>query len=105
MSLAETKVRHEIKFSKPKKYCNIFYNNDKTPFDVVIYILINIFNYTPHTAVEKAKEIHEHGSSNVFISSKSICDTKKKLVSEEQRKIDETHLKHTVELYSDDDED
>lgn len=97
----ETEVKRQLKIRKPKKFCNIFYNNDKTPFDVVIYILINVFNYTPHNAVEKAKEIHQNGESNIFISTKATCETKKKLVDYERSKVGERFLVHSVELYDD----
>jgi ATP-dependent Clp protease adapter protein ClpS len=96
-----TEKRKKIKLRKPPKYCNVFLNNDTTPFEYVTHIFCKVFKYDPNTANQKAKEIHEKGKSIVFISSKEVCEAKRELVELEKSKIGETSLKHNVVLYGD----
>lgn len=98
-----TEKRKQIKLRKPPKYCNVFLNNDTTPFDYVIHIFCKVFKYDAKTATIKAAEIHENGKSIVFISSKEVCEAKKELVELEKSKIGETGLEHNVVLYEEED--
>jgi ATP-dependent Clp protease adapter protein ClpS len=104
----ETQVRRKIKLRKPPKYCNIFYNNDKTTFDAVIHIFTSVFNYTIENAMEKANEIDKTGKSIVFIGTKETCGFKEDLVNKEIKKLGSTHnihlLEHSVELYEDEED-
>lgn len=99
-AIADTQVKRSVKLKKPKKYCNIFYNNDVTPFENVIYVLINVFKYTQQGAFDKAKLIHETGKAVVYVSNKSFCDTKHSMVEKELMKLGEEYLEHEVKPLS-----
>jgi ATP-dependent Clp protease adapter protein ClpS len=99
-----TQSKKKIKLKKPPKYCNVFLNNDTTPFDYVIHIFCKIFNYDVDTAVTKATEIHKKGKSVVFVSSKEACEAKKELTELEKTKIGESNLEHNVVLYEEESE-
>lgn len=50
-----------IKLRGPKKYHVIMLNDNVTPMDFVIQILVALFNMQPEQAMEKTMEIHESG--------------------------------------------
>jgi ATP-dependent Clp protease adapter protein ClpS len=47
------------------KYDIVMHNNDKTPFDLVCYVLEEIFDMTSEEANKKALEIHNNQKSIV----------------------------------------
>jgi ATP-dependent Clp protease adaptor protein ClpS len=53
------------KTEPPKKYHVIFINDDKTPIDWVIELLIEIFRHNELTAQNLTLKIHEEGSAIV----------------------------------------
>lgn len=50
---------------EPNKYNVIFLNDDSTPMDWVIYVLISVFKHTPEKASALTMKIHEEGSAVV----------------------------------------
>ena len=97
----ETETKKKIVIQPSPKYCNIFYNNDLTPFNYVIHVLVEIFGYDPVSAEKKTQEIHKEDKAVVFISTKESCDTKKEMTSALLNAIGETNLEHDVKLYDD----
>ncbi len=65
------------KVKEPKMYKIIFYNDDITPMDFVVEILIKFFNKTVLEATEKMMEVHKSGSSVIAIYTYDIAYTKK----------------------------
>ena len=56
------KTRHRIK--PPRQYDVIFYNDDFTPMDFVVEVLIRFFDKTEASAVQLMLEVH-HGTSMI----------------------------------------
>jgi ATP-dependent Clp protease adapter protein ClpS len=94
-----TATRKKLKLTRPPKYCNVFYNNDVTPFDIVIALLIKAFKYTAQDAEQKAKEIHERDKGIIHINSKEVCELKHEVVKSYMNQLNEINLKTTIELY------
>ncbi len=60
--LEKVSIEEKIKFYKPKMYNVIFLNDDFTPFDFVVSLLMNIFDYDNEKAYETTMKIHTEGS-------------------------------------------
>ena len=59
----DEKIKVEIK--EPNKYKVIFLNDDATPMDFVIALLVEVFRHSEETAIEITNKIHEEGSGVV----------------------------------------
>lgn len=94
-------TRRKVKIRRAPKYCNIFYNNDVTSFDIVIALLTKIFNKSLADGMLIANAIHKQGKGIVLISSKEVCETKEDLVSQAKEALGPMarELKTTVEVY------
>ena len=68
---------------EPGKYKVIFLNDDKTPMQFVVDVLMNIFNHDSQTSEELTMKIHHEGSAVVGIYPYEIA---------EQKGIETTHL-------------
>lgn len=68
---------------EPKKFKVIFLNDDKTPMDFVIDVLMNIFNHDQGLSQEITIKIHTEGSAVVGVYPYEIA---------EQKGIETTHL-------------
>ena len=70
----EEKVDLEIK--QPKRYKVVFLNDDTTPMEFVINVLIDIFKHTEDTAKDITMQIHEEGSGVVGVYTYEIAEQK-----------------------------
>lgn len=70
----DEKIDHKL--AKPKKYNVIFVNDEVTPMDWVIGILIEIFKYKDETAKDLTVKIHTQGSAVVGSYSFEIAEQK-----------------------------
>lgn len=61
---------------EPKKYKVIFLNDDTTPMEFVISVLIQIFRHSEKTATEITMQVHEEGSGVVGVFSHEIAEQK-----------------------------
>ena len=57
----ESQVLDRIILATPKKWNVVFYNDDKTPVDFVIAVLIEQYNHSIEKAKEITLSIHEKG--------------------------------------------
>lgn len=73
------KEKTNIKIKEPKKYKVIMHNDDFTPMDFVIYILIDIFNKNENDAYKIMMTVHKSGKAVVAIYSYDIAKTKAQL--------------------------
>lgn len=62
--------------AEPKKYKVIFLNDDSTPMEFVIEILIKIFKHTQETARDITLEIHNNGSGVAGVYSFEIAEAR-----------------------------
>lgn len=66
----------KIKLTEPKKYKVIFLNDDTTPMDFVVAVLIEIFKHSDQTATDLTMRIHNEGSSVVGVFTHEIAEQK-----------------------------
>lgn len=85
-----TQTRQEVgrvnKKKHPKMYHVVMYNDNVTPFEYVIMILMEVFNYDISSAMLKTSEIHKGTSSVIGTydrkSAEDHCDKVESLNSE-----------------------
>jgi ATP-dependent Clp protease adaptor protein ClpS len=70
----EEKIK--ITVSEPKRWKVIFLNDDSTPMEFVIAILIEIFKHTTDSAKDIMLQVHETGSGVAGIYSFEIAESK-----------------------------
>ena len=70
----DEKIKVEI--SEPRRYKVIFLNDDKTPIEFVIELLMTVFKHTEDTAKEITLKVHNEGSAVVGIYTFEIAEQK-----------------------------
>jgi ATP-dependent Clp protease adaptor protein ClpS len=70
----DEKVKQNIK--EPKKWHVVFLNDDHTPMEFVISVLIEIFHHSNETATNITLQIHESGSGIAGTYSFEIAEIK-----------------------------
>ena len=68
--------REKKKVAKPKKYKAVMYNDDYTPMDVVVLVLMQIFHKSGQESIKLMLDVHEKGRGIAGVYSKEICETK-----------------------------
>ena len=68
--------RISIKVSPPKKFKVLFLNDDSTPMEHVIALLIKIFGHDEKSATDVTLEIHNTGSGVAGLYSFEIAEQK-----------------------------
>ena len=66
----------KVVVSEPKRWKVILLNDDSTPMDFVISMLMEVFKHTADTAKEVMLEVHESGSGIAGIYSFEIAEAK-----------------------------
>jgi ATP-dependent Clp protease adaptor protein ClpS len=66
----------KIKNKEPGLYKVVFLNDDKTPMEFVVSLLIELFKHTEKTATDITMQIHEQGSGVVGVYSYEIAEQK-----------------------------
>jgi len=74
----DLKDREDNKIEKPKKYKVVFYNDDYTPMDWVVLLLMSEFNLSSKKAFAVMMKVHEKGKGIAGIFPKGIASTKSK---------------------------
>jgi len=76
--LEEIKIDEKLeqKIEEPSKYKIIMLDDDKTPMEWVVEILITIFNHSQETAEKLTLQIHNESSAVVGIYSYEIAEMK-----------------------------
>ena len=57
----EDKTTQDLDIKKPSRYQVILYNDEKTPMDFVIELLVNVFNHTHDSAEKVTLSVHNEG--------------------------------------------
>jgi len=77
---ADTKVvldeKIKVSTKKPKKYKVIFLNDDTTPMEFVISVLMEIFKHSEDTSKNITMEIHTEGAGVVGVYNHEIAEQK-----------------------------
>lgn len=71
-----------VETKRPRRYQVIFHNDDYTPMEFVIEVLMVFFNKHPQEALKLTEEIHFKGKSVVAIYPKNIAQMKVRQVTE-----------------------
>ena len=72
--IIDEKIKQDI--SEPLRYKVVMLNDDQTPMDWVIDILVSIFKHSESTAKELTLTIHEEGSGVAGIYTYEIAEQK-----------------------------
>jgi len=70
----DEKIKQKI--TEPLKYKVIFDNDDQTPMDFVVDLLIQIFKHSQESAKKLTMKIHEEGSAVVGVYTFEIAEQK-----------------------------
>ena len=57
----EDKTTQDLDIKKPSRYQVILYNDEKTPMEFVIELLVNVFNHTHDSAEKVTLSVHNEG--------------------------------------------
>jgi ATP-dependent Clp protease adaptor protein ClpS len=78
MSNTDIQLDEKIKtiVTEPKKWKVIFINDDTTPVDFVISLLMSIFKHDIDSATEVTMQVHESGSGVAGVYSFEIAESK-----------------------------
>lgn len=68
--------RTDIRLKRPKKYKVVMYNDDFTPMDVVVDILIDVFHKNYDEAVAIMMTVHKGNKAVVGVYSYDMAKTK-----------------------------
>lgn len=68
--------RIKVRVSEPKRWKVILLNDDSTPMDFVVSLLVEIFKHNPDTAKEVMLQVHETGSGIAGSYSFEIAEAK-----------------------------
>jgi ATP-dependent Clp protease adaptor protein ClpS len=82
-TIVEKKTKTTNKLKEPSKYKVIVCNDNTTPVEFVISLLIDIFKHNENVALTLTLEVHTKGSAAVGIYSFEVA---------EQKAIDATNL-------------
>jgi len=66
----------DLELNAPKRFYVLMHNDDTTPFDFVIEVLIKLFNHTSETSVDLAGKIHNEGNAIVGMYYMEIAEQK-----------------------------
>lgn len=85
-TIVEQKNKTSDKFKAPSKYKVLVCNDDVTPMEFVIAMLVSIFRHDEKTAYDLTMKIHNSGSAVAGVYSYEVAD---------QKSIDATNLART----------
>ena len=72
----ESATAIKVKVKRPKRYAVIFYNDDFTPMDFVVFVLGKYFNKTHEEAVAIMLTVHNEGKAMIDLYTREIADEK-----------------------------
>lgn len=88
------KAHEEVK--EPKKYLVVFHNDDFTPMDFVVAVLMQVFHHPQPKAVQIMLDVHRKGRGIAGVFSHEVAETKMEISRQLARKH-EHPLEVTIE--------
>lgn len=70
----DEKIKQTTK--EPSQYKVIFHNDDRTPMEFVVDLLMTIFKHTPEMAEQLTLKVHNEGSATVGVYMYEIAESK-----------------------------
>ena len=74
----ELDVKEKVKLQRPKKWVILLHNDDVTPMDFVVMLLVAVFNMDGEQASEVTLKIHGEGKGVAGIYSHEMAEQKLK---------------------------
>ena len=71
-----TALDQAVKFDTPKMYAVTMHNDDYTPMDFVVFLLIKVFRKSQVEAAEIMMDVHQKGARIVGVYSYDVASTK-----------------------------
>ena len=71
----QTSDKSLLTIGEPKQYYVVMHNDDKTPFDFVVDLLMGLFNHDKDTAADLAHKIHTDEKAIVGINHIALITT------------------------------
>lgn len=78
----ETRQRTKIQIKEPKRYSVVMHNDDYTPMDFVVQVLMEVFYKGKNEAVKLMLAVHQGGKAVVGTYPYDIALTKIRIVTE-----------------------
>jgi ATP-dependent Clp protease adaptor protein ClpS len=76
VSQTSTISKTKLALKPPSMWHVILHNDDFTPFDFVIELLVVVFNKTPEEATAITAAVHTKGKATVGLYTREIAETK-----------------------------
>lgn len=73
---AEIAVQNKVRIEMPKLYRVILHNDNKTTFEFVLILLVELFDKTPEEAYDLTMAIHEDGSGIAGLYPHGVAEQK-----------------------------
>jgi len=70
----KTNEKIKIEYKEPSRFKVVFLNDDRTPMDFVVMLLVELFKHSEETAHTLTMKIHEEGSGVVGVYSYEIAE-------------------------------
>jgi ATP-dependent Clp protease adaptor protein ClpS len=80
MSVTEHDAKTEEKVARPKRYTVVFLNDDFTPVDFVMAVMVQVFGLSTEEAESVTMAIHNKGRGNIGTYSYEVAETKAAMV-------------------------
>ena len=78
MASTQTKTRDQVDITYPKKYNVVIHNDDVTPMDFVISLLVEVFHRNLDQATDITLTIHEKGRGIAGTYSHEVAEQKQR---------------------------
>lgn len=85
-TIEDTKIEEEVKLQRPVNHVVIFHNDDKTTFEFVISVLVQLFGKEIDDAYQITKAVHDKGSAVVASYPEEIAREKANMTIRVARK-------------------
>jgi ATP-dependent Clp protease adaptor protein ClpS len=72
----QSNTKSLLTIGEPKQYYVVMHNDDKTPFDFVVDILVGLFNHDKDTAADLTHKIHKDEKAIVGMYNLEIAEQK-----------------------------
>nr|WP_250807050.1 ATP-dependent Clp protease adapter ClpS [Neorhizobium tomejilense] len=89
-------TRDDVRLERPKRYQVVMHNDDFTPFDFVVFMLMRFFSMGQDKATSVMMEVHNTGKGLCGVYDKDVAETKVKEVMD-WAKVEGHPLRLTVE--------
>jgi ATP-dependent Clp protease adaptor protein ClpS len=75
-----TVEKTSLEVKTPSRWHVVFHNDDFTPMDFVVAVLMEIFNKDTQEALSLTLAVHNTGSASVGLFTKEVAETKQRMV-------------------------